>query len=128
MSPELPQQHYWSTLIQMLAVPRGTLRYLFELCTSLMGVLHCRVQAWKMTDPVMFIILPAEFICCAAQATTVQHWQLRDLVHADGEHGVFFVQSNRTMRYDTKSGIVSPAPCCPVGFLSPLSRAVHQGP
>ncbi|CAL8471302.1 g10844 [Coccomyxa elongata] len=40
-----------------------------------------------------------------AQTTTVQHWQLRDLVHADGEHGVFFAQSNRTMRYDIKTGM-----------------------
>lgn len=56
----------------------------------------------------LYLALAAEALfCCAAQATTVQHWQLRDLVHSDGEQGVFFVQSNRTMRYDTKTGIVS---------------------
>mmetsp|Transcript_17434 Transcript_17434/g.49023 ORF Transcript_17434/g.49023 Transcript_17434/m.49023 type:complete len:334 (-) Transcript_17434:439-1440(-) len=36
-----------------------------------------------------------------AQPTTIQHWQLRDLVHCVGAHDVYCVYNQQVVRYDT---------------------------
>ena len=46
----------------------------------------------------------------ADQSTTIQHWQLRDLVHAHGEQDLFFVRDNRTLQLDVAAGSVRACP------------------
>ena len=40
------------------------------------------------------------------QCTTIQHWQLRDLIHAHDERALFCVDQNRTLQYDTVTNTV----------------------
>lgn len=44
----------------------------------------------------------------ADQANTVQHWQLRDLIHApDDEDSLFYVHGSKTRRLHTRTNEVS---------------------
>ena len=46
--------------------------------------------------------------CHAAQANTVQHWQLRDLIHVpDASGSLYFVRGGATRRLHTKTGEVN---------------------
>ena len=45
---------------------------------------------------------PSRFGCCAAQPTTIQHWQLRDLVaSSDNSSEVYCVNGEKVVLYDT---------------------------
>lgn len=44
----------------------------------------------------------------AGRTSTIQHWQLRDLLHCpDADSELYCVHRNRTLRYDTHSDRVS---------------------
>jgi hypothetical protein len=60
----------------------------------------------------------------AGRTSTIQHWQLRDLLHcpeSDGE--LFCVHRNRTLCYDVNNDRVCPWPCV---LLRPLLS--HRAP
>ena len=51
-----------------------------------------------------------DIACHAAQANTVQHWQLRNLIHVpDADDSLYFVRGGAARRLHTKSGEVCPS-------------------
>lgn len=65
--------------------------------------------------------------CHADQANTVQHWQLRDLVHApDAEDSLYFVRGGASRRLFTKNAQVGKA-CLPVRMSKEGPLPIYSG-
>lgn len=49
------------------------------------------------------LMCPLRALACAGRSNTIQHWQLRDLVHCpDKDEEIYCVHRHRTLRYDVR--------------------------